>query len=248
MNMLFSAFARPCAIMQRSLHMRYSATVFFALVLSAVAFWSGVLFASCSGDSSSNSDVISLESSSDAVAPESSEANPKSSASVPKVLDSATSPKSATSPESTSTRPKSSTTTAAADTIWNKANLTWYISWPDPGSEECVKYNGCQWAGYFAGLENQQTEEWVSQHNIISIHEKDWDKYMLKTFRLRQNGRYIDAVVYDKCSDSDCDGCCTQNAGQLGFLIDIESYSCERLTGDKEGCDGVVEWVCLDCE
>ena len=135
-----------------------------------------------------------------------------------------------------------------ADTVWNKANLTWYISWPDPGSEECVVYNGCEWAGYFAGLPDQQTEEWVSEHNIISIHEKDWGKYRGKTFRLRQNGRTIDATVYDKCADSDCEGCCTQNAGELGFLIDIESYTCERLSGTKDGCDGVIEWTCLDCE
>lgn len=135
-----------------------------------------------------------------------------------------------------------------ADTVWNKANLTWYISWPDPGSEECVVYNGCEWAGYFAGLPDQQTEEWVSEHNIISIHEKDWGKYKLKTFRLRQNGRTIDATVYDKCADSDCEGCCTQNAGELGFLVDIESYTCERLSGTKDGCDGVIEWTCLDCE
>lgn len=142
----------------------------------------------------------------------------------------------------------SSAVESVADTVWNKANLTWYISWPDPGSEECVVYNGCEWAGYFAGLPDQQTEEWVSEHNIISIHEKDWGKYKLKTFRLRQNGRTIDATVYDKCADSDCEGCCTQNAGELGFLIDIESYTCERLSGSKDGCDGVVEWICLDCE
>ena len=142
----------------------------------------------------------------------------------------------------------SSAVEPVADTVWNKANLTWYISWPDPGSEECVVYNGCEWAGYFAGLPDQQTEEWVSEHNIISIHEKDWGKYKLKTFRLRQNGRTIDATVYDKCADSDCEGCCTQNAGELGFLIDIESYTCERLSGTKDGCDGVIEWTCLDCE
>lgn len=168
---------------------------------------------------------------------------------------------SGTTPESSSTTPSSSdtiiassaavesnATAAKADTVWNKAYLTWYISWPDPGSEECVVYNGCEWAGYFAGLDNQQTEQWVSEHNIISIHEKDWDKYKLKTFRLRQNGHTLDAVVYDMCSDSDCEGCCTQNAGDLGFLIDIESYSCERLSGKKDACDGVVEWICLDCD
>jgi hypothetical protein len=201
-----------------------------------------ILFASCSSDNSSNSEETALESSSDAVAPESSEASPESSATVPEA------PESAASPESSEATPESSAESAAADTVWNKANLTWYISWPDPGSEECVVYNGCEWAGYFAGVNGQQTEEWVSQHNIISIHEKDWGKYKLKTFRLRQNGRSIDAVVYDKCADSDCDGCCTQNAGTLGFLIDIESYSCERFSGKKDACDGVVEWICLDCE
>ncbi len=147
-------------------------------------------------------------------------------------------------PESSS----SVTASVPADTVWNKAYLTWYISWPDPGSEECVVYNGCEWAGYFAGISGQQTEQWVSEHNIISIHEKDWGKYRGKTFRLRQNSNTIDAVVYDKCADSDCDGCCTKNAGNLEFLIDVESYTCERLTGSKEGCDGVVEWTCLDCE
>ena len=179
--------------------------------------------AACGDDSSSNSGAT----------PDSSSTTPSSSEAV------------ITSSESGAVTESSAT---AADTVWNKAYLTWYISWPDPGSEECVVYNGCEWAGYFAGLDDQQTEQWVSEHNIISIHEKDWSKYKLKNFRLRQNGRTIDAVVYDMCSDSDCDGCCTQNAGDLGFLIDVESYTCERLTGSKEGCDGVVEWTCLDCE
>ena len=139
----------------------------------------------------------------------------------------------------------SSASEAATDTVWHQANLTWYTSWPDPGSEECIEYNGCTWAGYFAGVEGQMTEEWVKEHNIIAVHEKDWKKYKLKTFRLRMNGSTIDAVVYDMCSDSDCDGCCTENAGEIGFLIDIEKYTRERFDGNG---DGVVEWTCLDCE
>ena len=139
----------------------------------------------------------------------------------------------------------SSASTPSADTVWHQANLTWYTSWPEPDSEECIEYNGCTWAGYFAGVEGQMTEEWVSQHNIIAVHEKDWKQYKLKTFRLRMNGSTIDAVVYDMCSDSDCDGCCTENAGEIGFLIDIEKYTRERFDGNG---DGVVEWTCLDCE
>ena len=139
----------------------------------------------------------------------------------------------------------SSSSAPIADTVWHQANLTWYTSWPDPGSEECIEYNGCTWAGYFAGVEGQKSEEWVKEHNIIAVHEKDWKQYKLKTFRLRMNGSTIDAVVYDMCSDSDCNGCCTENAGEIGFLIDIEKYTRERFDGNG---DGVVEWTCLDCE
>lgn len=148
-----------------------------------------------------------------------------------------------TSSSSVVASPESSS--AVADTVWHQANLTWYTSWPEPGSEECIEYNGCTWAGYFAGVDGQMTEEWVKEHNIIAVHEKDWKKYKLKTFRLRMNGSTIDAVVYDMCSDSDCDGCCTENAGEIGFLIDIEKYTRERFDGNG---DGVVEWTCLDCE
>ena len=150
-------------------------------------------------------------------------------------------------PSSSSTEnvAQSSSSETVADTVWHQANLTWYTSWPEPDSEECIEYNGCTWAGYFAGVEGQMTEEWVSQHNIIAVHEKDWNQYKLKTFRLRMNGSTIDAVVYDMCSDSDCDGCCTENAGEIAFLIDIEKYTRERFDGNG---DGVVEWTCLDCE
>ncbi len=148
-----------------------------------------------------------------------------------------------TSSSSVVASPESSST--VADTVWHQANLTWYTSWPEPGSEECIEYNGCTWAGYFAGVDGQMTEEWVKEHNIIAVHEKDWKKYKLKTFRLRMNGSTIDAVVYDMCSDSDCDGCCTENAGEIGFLIDIEKYTRERFDGNG---DGVVEWTCLNCE
>ena len=149
------------------------------------------------------------------------------------------------SSELSSVSAPSSSSEIVADTVWHQANLTWYTSWPEPDSEECIEYNGCTWAGYFAGVEGQMTEEWVSQHNIIAVHEKDWKQYKLKTFRLRMNGSTIDAVVYDMCSDSDCDGCCTENAGEIGFLIDIEKYTRERFDGNG---DGVVEWTCLDCE
>ncbi len=129
--------------------------------------------------------------------------------------------------------------------VWQEANLTWYTSYPDPNSEECIEYNGCMWAGYFAALPDKQTEEWVETNNIAAVHSKDFEAYKLKTLRLRQGDKQIDVKVYDMCSDSDCDGCCTQNATQngLNFLIDVESFTKDRFgTGA-----GIVEWTCLDC-
>jgi len=200
--------------------------------------WMSAIFAlafivACSDDDSSTSSVpessSALESSSSEVVSSSSETLVESSSAE-------------VAPESSAEIESSESST---DTVWNRAVLTWYTSWPEPGSEECEDYNGCTWAGWFAGLEDQQTEEWVSEHNIIAIHEKDWDTYKLKTFRLRKGGHTIDAVVYDKCADSDCDGCCTKNAGKVGFLIDIESYTRQRFNNYGSG---IVEWTCLDCE
>jgi hypothetical protein len=128
---------------------------------------------------------------------------------------------------------------------WRQANLTNFTSYPDPNSEECIKYNGCTWAGQFAFVDGKQPESWVMSHNIAAVHSKDAAIYKLKTLRLRQGTKTIDVVVYDMCSDSDCDGCCTTNAnaGGIGFLIDIEKYTMQRFgTGE-----GVVDWMCLDC-
>jgi len=131
-----------------------------------------------------------------------------------------------------------------ANAVWYKASLTNFESYPDPGSEECVKYNGCTWAGQFAAVDGKQTEAWVMAHNIAAVHSKDFDKYKLKTLRLRKDGHEIDVVVYDECADSDCSGCCTQNAKPSGNLIDLEKYTAERF---GVPADGQVEWRCLDC-
>ena len=199
---------------------------------NASAVWISAELSSSDNAVQSSSSAVIAESSSCVVIPDSLSPRTSSGAGTP-------------SSSSTENVAQSSSSETVADTVWHQANLTWYTSWPEPDSEECIEYNGCTWAGYFAGIEDQMTEEWVSQHNIIAVHEKDWNQYKLKTFRLRMNGSTIDAVVYDMCSDSDCDGCCTENAGDIGFLIDIEKYTRERFDGNG---DGVVEWTCLDCE
>jgi len=212
----------------------------FLKALTIVAIAGG--FVACSDENASAVWISAELSSSDNAVQSSSSADIAESSSCVVIPDSVPGTPSSSSTENVA---QSSSSETVADTVWHQANLTWYTSWPEPDSEECIEYNGCTWAGYFAGVEDQMTEEWVSQHNIIAVHEKDWNQYKLKTFRLRMNGSTIDAVVYDMCSDSDCDGCCTENAGEIGFLIDIEKYTRERFDGNG---DGVVEWTCLDCE
>jgi hypothetical protein len=135
------------------------------------------------------------------------------------------------------------TTTPPPPTGTRKSVLTWFTSYPDPGSDECLHYNGCTWAGQFAALDGKQSESWVKSHNIIAVHEKDFSKYRLKTFHITQGTHAIDAVVYDECADSDCNGCCTKNAGSTGFLIDMESFTADRFGAN----DGIVNWVCTNC-
>jgi hypothetical protein len=132
---------------------------------------------------------------------------------------------------------------APAELTWKQANLTNFTSYPEPGSDECQNYNGCLWEGMFAFVNGKQTEEWVMMHNIVAVHSKDADAYGLKKLRLRQGGNEIDVTVYDECSDNDCNGCCTQNSAETGFLIDIEKYTMERF-GSGEG---IVDFACLDC-
>ena len=128
---------------------------------------------------------------------------------------------------------------------WRRARLTHYESYPDEGSEECIEFNGCEWAGSFAALRGKQTLEWVMMNNIAAVHSDVFREYRLKTLRVRnERGREIDVTVYDACSDSDCDGCCSRNAEETGFLIDLEIYTADRF-GMK---DGEVEWACLDCD
>lgn len=124
---------------------------------------------------------------------------------------------------------------------WYRANLTNYESYPAPGSDECVIYNGCLWSGYFYGISGKQPESWVMANNIAAVHLKDWSWLGLKTINLRQGTKRITAKVYDACADSDCNGCCTANLAGDGYLIDLEKYTMQRFGSGS----GIVEFqVC----
>ncbi|MCK9351977.1 MAG: hypothetical protein M0P76_04265 [Candidatus Pacebacteria bacterium] len=128
---------------------------------------------------------------------------------------------------------------------WRRASATWFTSYPEAGSEECIEYNGCAWEGSFAAVKGKQTEEWVKDHNIAAVHEKFFDEYKGKwlTIRDRSTGKEMNVQVLDMCSDKDCNDCCTRNMKDTGFLIDLEKYTAQRFNGSllNKGMI-IVEW------
>jgi hypothetical protein len=123
---------------------------------------------------------------------------------------------------------------------WKSANKTWYESYPDPGSEECIKYNGCTWAGQFSACEGKKPEAWVQAHNIVSAFP-DFETLQLHDLCLKSGDKTLVVTVLDTCGDDDCDGCCTENQGNADELIDIESYTNQRWGVD----DGRIQWADL---
>lgn len=129
---------------------------------------------------------------------------------------------------------------AAPDLVWRSANKTNYESYPDPGSEECIEFNGCEWEGQFAACSDKMSEAWVAEHNIVAAFP-DFDSLELHDLCLRRGDNTIVVTVLDTCGDSDCDGCCTENQGDAEQLIDLEYYTNERW-GES---DGQIEWADL---
>ena len=124
--------------------------------------------------------------------------------------------------------------------VWRSANKTNYESYPDPGSPECIEFNGCTWEGQFAACDDKRPEAWVMSHDIVAAFP-DFGSLELHDLCLRKGSRTIVVTVLDTCGDSDCDGCCTQNLGNAEQLIDVEKYTNERWGVP----DGRIEWADL---
>lgn len=122
---------------------------------------------------------------------------------------------------------------------WHTANKTTYESYPDPGSEECVVYHGCDYLGQFAACENTMSEAWVSGHDIVAVFPLG--DLALHRLCLRAGDHTRVVTVIDTCADADCDGCCSENRGDAEALIDVESYTDMRLGV----ADGPIEWADL---
>jgi hypothetical protein len=141
--------------------------------------------------------------------------------------------------DSTGGKPNQGDPCSAAGLTWKSANKTNFESYPDPGSEECVKYNGCMWAGQFAFCDGTKPEDWVSKHDIVAVFPQDGLEN--HDICIKQGNKTMVVTVLDTCGDSDCDGCCTENLGSADRLIDLEKYTNERWGLD----DGKIQWADL---
>jgi hypothetical protein len=130
---------------------------------------------------------------------------------------------------------------------WHSANKTTFDSYPDPGSPECIQYNGCAYEGGFAACNKTESKAWVSSHNIVSVFpnlgkaSQGIGALALHGLCLKSGSKSIVVTVLDECADSDCSGCCTQNKGSAEELIDIESFTDARWGVD----DGPIQWADL---
>jgi len=144
------------------------------------------------------------------------------------------------------------------------AMLTYYESLPkccpgtanyDAGADttECNPNSGnaCQWYGQLAYVPGNHELSYFKSNNIVSLYST------ASGSAFPYNGTYITvskpgynsfvALVVDTCADSDCDGCCTQNTGTTGWLVDVEYWTAVAnfgASGDEcPACDGPVTFV-----
>jgi hypothetical protein len=125
---------------------------------------------------------------------------------------------------------------------WKSGRKTYYNSYPDPDSEECLEYNGCYWEGLFAGCSGKRPEAWVAETDIVAVYPM-FEALVHHELCIRdpQSGRVLVVNVIDTCNDADCNGCCTQNQANFDALIDLEFYTNERWGLP----DGELQWADL---
>jgi hypothetical protein len=124
--------------------------------------------------------------------------------------------------------------------VWKTGSKTNFTSYPDPGSEECIKYSGCMYEGQFAGCNKTEPLSWVMSHNIVAAFP-DFTSLKLHDLCLKSGTKTILVTVLDTCGDNDCNGCCTKNKGTADELIDVESFTNARWGVP----DGRIQWADL---
>lgn len=99
----------------------------------------------------------------------------------------------------------------------------------DDKNPGCIK-DGC-------GTDLNLYKQFLTDYKIVAIHDTDWNDYQYYiinvTFIYKDKTYTInDLTIFDVCADSDCGGCCTENAKLFcdkPFLIDIEATNLKPL-------------------
>jgi hypothetical protein len=142
--------------------------------------------------------------------------------------------------------------------MWTAASSTKYESYPTT-DEECVKYNGCEYQGRFAGFNGKLPLSQVKKKNIVSFYDDNHQRYgdddwwhrhvkgkVLEVRRADGKGEPMLVDILDTCGNKDCKNCCHNNANkQTGILLDFEVYTAKRFWGKdykKMGGKGKVEF------
>ena len=108
---------------------------------------------------------------------------------------------------------------------------TLYASWPQPGSQECVVYEGCRWAGQFSAIsadgskgkcapgakkmtggmntpvECRFTPKTVANMRMASTTVKDFKRLRGRSLEVMIEGRpnvTTTVTIRDNCNDNDC--------------------------------------------
>ena len=137
---------------------------------------------------------------------------------------------------------------------WMPASGTLYSSWPKPGSQECVIYEGCKWAGMFSSIDagsNKKkcakgaaymsggngtkkacrfTPQTVKAMRMASTSIKDFDRLKGKTLEVMIEGitnKTTTVTIRDNCNDADCrsDNCGGVYAGCCSKHSDNFKYT-----------------------
>jgi hypothetical protein len=137
---------------------------------------------------------------------------------------------------------------------WNQASWTTYTSYApccqgspnyDPFADrtECDLYSACDYLGQFA-YSGEKSFNWVQNNNIMAFFSSYGDNTSFgnNMIRVSSAGKTVVALVADTCGDSDCNGCCSNNADPTGYLVDMEYWTVVNNFGDISAAQGQICW------
>jgi hypothetical protein len=126
----------------------------------------------------------------------------------------------------------------------------WYNASAD--TTECTQYSACSYLGTFAALNSTLTFDQVKTSNIVAFFDKNNptkfnSMYANKKIQIKYGTVVFNATILDTCADTDCGGCCSQNADQTtGYLLDMEYWTVMRNFGDINAATGTIQIMFLN--